>query len=149
MSSLYARRRPTAGARQAREIVSGWRTQAIFAVVQLQFSDLLVAKPMIRRHHVHARLPDIERIRPARLSECVVDKRGALTDLSMLARLGRRERSLQEYEALLDRTGFSVIATSRTAFELTPNVARHRAQSWAPLWSAVRRSHWSRNQTDG
>lgn len=98
---------------------------------------------------LHARLLVIERICPARLRECIDDEREARADLNMLAGFGGRECILQEYEALLDRTGFSVIATSRTAFELTPNVARHRAQSWAPLWSAVRRSHWSRNQTDG
>lgn len=74
----------------------------------------------------HARLLIIERIRPTRLRECVDDEGVARTDLNMLVGLSGRERSLQEYASLLDRAGFSVLATNRTAFEFTLLEVRHR-----------------------
>jgi len=72
----------------------------------------------------NARLLVIERIRPTRLRECVDDEGVARTDLNMLAGLGGRERSLQEYAALLDCAGFTVVASSSTVFEFTVLEAR-------------------------
>lgn len=67
----------------------------------------------------HARLLIVERIRPQRLREGAHDEGVVRTDLNMLAGLGGRERSLQEYASLLEGAGFSVIATSRTSFEFS------------------------------
>lgn len=75
----------------------------------------------------NARLLVIERIRPTRLRECLDDEGVARTDLNMLAGLGGRERTFQEYAALLESAGFTVVASSRTAFEFNLLEVRRRA----------------------
>jgi len=74
----------------------------------------------------HARLLIVERLRPARLHECVADEGVARTDLNMLAGLGGCERTLEQYAALLDGAGFAVAGCWRTGFEFSLVEARRR-----------------------
>lgn len=75
---------------------------------------------------LNARLLVIERIRPTRMRECLDDEGVARTDLNMLAGLGGRERTFQEYAELLESAGFTVVASSRTAFEFSLLEVRRR-----------------------
>lgn len=74
-----------------------------------------------------ARLLLIERVRPIRLRYRVSDLALARTDLNMLAGLGGRERSLAEFQQLLDAAGFAVHAQWPTAFEFSVIEARRVA----------------------
>lgn len=64
-----------------------------------------------------ARLLVVERVRPQRLRRS--DEGLVRTDLNMLAGLGGRERSLDEFATLLGATGFAVAALRPTAFEFS------------------------------
>ena len=65
------------------------------------------------------RLLLVERLRPAHLRVNAHDEALARTDLNMLAGLGGRERTLEEFAALLHRAGFAVLQTHRTSFEFS------------------------------
>ncbi len=66
-----------------------------------------------------ARLLLVERVRPARLHANTHDEALARTDLNMLAGLGGRERTQDEFIALLRPAGFVVLGIWRTSFEFT------------------------------
>jgi len=61
----------------------------------------------------------VERVRPAKLRPTIHDEALARTDLNMLAGLGGRERSLDEFEALLRPTGLTIRRVHRTGFEFS------------------------------
>jgi O-methyltransferase domain/Dimerisation domain len=67
----------------------------------------------------HARLLLVERVRPERLRAGLRDEGLARTDLNMLAGLGGRERSLQEFSTLLKAAGFAVQGVHPTSFEFS------------------------------
>ena len=61
----------------------------------------------------------VERVRPAKLRPTIHDEALARTDLNMLAGLGGRERSLDEFEALLRPTGLTIRRVHQTGFEFS------------------------------
>ncbi len=61
----------------------------------------------------------VERVRPARLRPTIHDEALARTDLNMLAGLGGRERSLDEFAALLRPAGLAVQRVYQTGFEFS------------------------------
>jgi hypothetical protein len=67
----------------------------------------------------HARLLIVERLRPHRMCGRWRDEGLARTDLNMLAGLGGRERTLQEYAGLLEDAGFTLGAVHTTGFEFS------------------------------
>lgn len=67
----------------------------------------------------HAFLLVIERVRPTRMREGEHDEGVARTDLNMLAGLGGRERTFDEYRALLDAAGFGRLCHTSTGFEFS------------------------------
>lgn len=71
----------------------------------------------------------VERVRPARLRPGARDEAVARTDLNMLAGLGGRERTIQEYAALLGSAGFSVTGVTPLAFEFSLIEACPRPES--------------------
>jgi hypothetical protein len=66
-----------------------------------------------------ARLVLVERIRPELMRQCGADESVARADLNMLAGLGGRERTLNEYARLLGAQGFEIEATHETDFEFS------------------------------
>ena len=69
----------------------------------------------------------VERVRPRRLRPGHRDESVARTDLNMLAGLGGRERSFEEYAALLDAAGFVAGDVMALSFEFSVIEARVRA----------------------
>ncbi len=61
----------------------------------------------------------VERVRPARLRPTLHDAALARTDLNMLAGLGGRERSREEFAALLAAAGFALASVRPTGFEFS------------------------------
>lgn len=74
----------------------------------------------------HARLLLVERVRPERLRAGSRDEGLARTDLNMLVGLGGRERTLEEFGALLEPAGFEPAGVHPTAFEFSVIEARVR-----------------------
>ena len=68
---------------------------------------------------VGTRLLLVERLRPVRLRANAHDEALARTDLNMLAGLGGRERTLDEFAALLHDAGFTMLQTHQTGFEFS------------------------------
>lgn len=71
-----------------------------------------------------ARLVLVERVRPPRLRPTRHDEAVARTDLNMLAGLGGRERSLEEFAALLVPSGFEPVGVAPTRHEFSVLEAR-------------------------
>ena len=71
-----------------------------------------------------ARLLLVERVRPARLRSSHHDEAIARTDLNMLAGLGGRERTLEEFKALLAAAGFEFVTVLPTGVEFSVFEAR-------------------------
>lgn len=67
----------------------------------------------------HGRALVIERVRPARLRRAARDEAVVRTDLNMMAGLGGRERSLDEYRALLAGAGLVVGSAFELGFEFS------------------------------
>ncbi len=67
----------------------------------------------------HARLLLVERVRPDRAAPGERDEGVARTDLNMLAGLGGRERTLDEFRALLSAAGFRIVDVRPTGFEFS------------------------------
>jgi len=65
------------------------------------------------------RLLIVERIRPDHFKSTAQDEALVRTDLNMLAGLGGRERSRNEFDDLLNRSGFEVISVSPTRHEFS------------------------------
>lgn len=79
-----------------------------------------------------ARVLLVERLRAGRLTQSAHDQGVARTDLNMLAGLGGRERSQDEFAALLAGVGFAITATQRLTFEFTLIEARRPPATPAP-----------------
>jgi SAM-dependent methyltransferase len=76
-----------------------------------------------------ARLLLVERVRPQRLQPRHHDVALARTDLNMLAGLGGRERTREEYSALLASAGFELHCVQSTGFEFSVLEARRKRPS--------------------
>jgi orsellinic acid C2-O-methyltransferase len=66
----------------------------------------------------------VERIRPDRFKSTAQDEAVVRADLNMLAGLGGRERSKDEFDDLLTRSGFEVISVTPTRHEFSVIEAR-------------------------
>jgi hypothetical protein len=75
-----------------------------------------------------ARLLLVERVRPAQLRARARDEGVVRTDLNMLAGLGGRERTQEEYGSLLDAAGFALVGVYPTRFEFSVIEARLRTR---------------------
>jgi orsellinic acid C2-O-methyltransferase len=64
-----------------------------------------------------ARLLVIERIAPATFGTSPQHRAIARSDLNMLVSLGGRERTLQEYQSLIERTGLRIVRSGALASE--------------------------------
>jgi len=71
-----------------------------------------------------ARLLLVERVRPGPLRPCDHDLALARTDLNMLCGLGGRERTREEFEALVAAAGFELETVGATGFEFSVLQAR-------------------------
>lgn len=71
-----------------------------------------------------SRLLLVERVRPQRLLPRQHDTALARTDLNMLTGLGGRERTRDEFSALLAAAGFELVAVRSTSFEFSALEAR-------------------------
>lgn len=76
-----------------------------------------------------ARVLVIERVRPTRVRGSARDEGVVRTDLNMLAGLGGRERTLDEYGALLGEAGLRIDSVSALSFEFSVIELRSANQS--------------------
>jgi hypothetical protein len=59
-----------------------------------------------------ARIMIVERVMPSRVTTHPAHLNAAMTDLQMMVQLGGRERTVDELQRMLDRTGFELIGAT-------------------------------------